>query len=85
MLILTRKIGEPLLIGDNIRVKVLEIRGKQVRLGIEAPADIAVLREELFQHIDQENCRAAGAQFRDLEKVVGLWNLEEPEDADKGP
>ncbi len=85
MLILTRKIGESLLIGDNIRVTVLEIRGKQVRLGIEAPADIAVLREELSQHIDQENRLATGVHHRDLEKVVGLWKLEKPKDEDHGP
>ncbi len=80
MLILTRKIGESILIGDNIRVAVLEIRGKQARLGIEAPAHIAVLREELFKHIDQENHRAAGVKGHDLEKVIMLWKLEKEED-----
>lgn len=77
MLILTRKIGESLLIGDNIRVTVLEIRGKQARLGIEAPADIAVLREELIQHINQANLEAANVRYQDLEKVVMLWGEEE--------
>ncbi|MDP3182046.1 MAG: carbon storage regulator CsrA [Desulfobaccales bacterium] len=60
MLILTRKIGESLLIGDNIRVAVLEIRGKQVRLGIEAPPDIAVMREELCQQVNRKNGRPQG-------------------------
>ena len=47
MLILTRKINETILIGENISIKVVEIRGKQVRLGIQAPADILVLRGEM--------------------------------------
>ena len=47
MLILTRKAGETILIGENISIKVVEIRGRQVRLGIDAPADILVLREEM--------------------------------------
>jgi len=46
MLILTRKIGETVLIGENIRIKVIQVRGKQVRLGIEAPPDLLVLRTE---------------------------------------
>lgn len=73
MLILTRKIGESLLIGDNVRVAVLEIRGKQARLGIEAPPDIVVMREELCQQVNRENCEAAGVKSQDLEKVVTLW------------
>lgn len=70
MLILSRKIGESLFIGDDIRVVLLEIRGKQVRLGIEAPADIVVLREEIFQRLAQENHQAAGFLDSDLEEVV---------------
>lgn len=73
MLILTRKIGESLLIGDNVRVAVLEIRGKQARLGIEAPSNIVVMREELCQQVNQENCEAACVKSQDLEKVVTLW------------
>ena len=46
MLILTRKVGETILIGENIRIMVVQIRGKQVRLGIEAPPDLLVLRTE---------------------------------------
>ena len=47
MLILTRKEDETILIGENISIKIVEIRGKQVRLGIEAPADLLVLRGEM--------------------------------------
>ena len=55
MLTLTRKIGESIRIGDDIVVVVKEIKGKQVRLGIEAPRDVYVCREELFQKIEQAN------------------------------
>ena len=54
MLILTRKIGETILIGENISITVVEIRGRQVRLGIEAPTDILVLREEMKLHGQDE-------------------------------
>ena len=70
MLILSRKIGESLFIGDDIRVVLLEIRGKQARLGIEAPAGIVVLREEIYQRLAQENLQAAGFLDSDLEEVV---------------
>ena len=80
MLILTRKIGESLLIGDHIRVAVLEIRGKQVRLGIDAPPDIVVMREELSQRLRQENTQAAGVKPHDLLTVVSLWKKEKEEE-----
>jgi carbon storage regulator len=52
MLILTRKVGETILIGENIRIMVIQVRGKQVRLGIEAPPDLLVLRTE--EKLDSE-------------------------------
>lgn len=51
MLILTRKIGESLLIGDEVEITVLSVRGSQVKLGVNAPKDIAVHREEIYQRI----------------------------------
>ena len=51
MLILTRRLNETLLIGDNIVVKVLGIKGNQVRIGIDAPKDVSVHREEIYQRI----------------------------------
>ena len=54
MLILTRRVGETLVIGDEVTVTVLGVRGNQVRLGVNAPKDIAVHREEICQRIQNE-------------------------------
>jgi flagellar assembly factor FliW len=70
VLILTRKIGESILVGDNIRVVVLEVRGRQIRLGIEAPLDVVVLREEIAQRLADENLQAANFQFQDVELAL---------------
>lgn len=53
MLILTRKVGESLLIGDDISITVLSVRGNQVKIGINAPKDVSVHREEIYQRIKQ--------------------------------
>jgi flagellar assembly factor FliW len=76
MLILTRKIGESILVGDNIRLVVLEIRGRQIRLGIEAPSDIVVLREEIAQRLTDENLRAASFNYREAQEAVNSLTLE---------
>ena len=55
MLILTRRVGEALMIGDDVSITVLGIKGNQVRLGIEAPRSIAVHREEIFRRIKREH------------------------------
>ncbi len=73
MLILTRKIGEGIILGDDIRISVLEIRGKQIRIGIEAPTDVVVLREEIYQRVQEENLRAAGVRDVDLKEIANLW------------
>ncbi len=54
MLILTRRVGETLIIGDDIKLTVLGVRGHQIRLGIDAPRDVTVHREEIYQRIVAE-------------------------------
>jgi carbon storage regulator len=54
MLILTRRVGETLMIGDNVTVTVLGTKGSQVRLGVNAPRDISVHREEIYERIQKE-------------------------------
>ena len=58
MLILTRRVGESLMIGDEINVTVLGIRGNQVRIGVNAPKEVAVHREEIYERIKQEQTGA---------------------------
>ena len=54
MLILTRRVGETLMVGDEVTVTVLGVKGNQVRIGVNAPKDVAVHREEIYQRIQQE-------------------------------
>lgn len=70
MLILTRKLGETIAIGDDIKVSVLGIHGRQVRIGIEAPTDIIVHREEIYLKVQEENRRASKSLKDDLVNVV---------------
>ena len=59
MLILTRKVGESVLIGDNISITVLSVRGNQVKLGVQAPKEVSVHREEIYQRIKQTQDESA--------------------------
>jgi len=61
MLFLTRKIGESVVINDNIEVTIVEVRGRSIKLGFDFPANVTVLRRELYDKIQEENRAAAGA------------------------
>ena len=58
MLVLTRKLGESIAIDDHIKIRVVQIKGKQVRLGIEAPKDTKIHREEVYMAIQEQNVEA---------------------------
>ena len=64
MLILTRKVGEVIMIGDDIVVKVLGVRSGQVKIGVEAPRALPVHRQEIFERIQSESAAGDGSQAR---------------------
>ena len=70
MLVLARKVGQSIVINDNIEILVIEVRGEQVRLGIEAPRAIPVHRKELLEQIRSENVKAVTET--DVEKVTDV-------------
>ena len=73
MLILTRKPGESLYIGDSVKVTIVEIKGHQIRVGIDAPADLRIYREEIYLQILEENRQAARSSEAGLEGLAEVW------------
>jgi carbon storage regulator len=70
MLVLTRKKGESIVIGDDIEIIVADIQGDQVRLGINAPSNISIHRKEVFLEIQEENRKAAEVKMISLKDVL---------------
>lgn len=79
MLILTRKVGESITIGDQIKIMVVEVKGGQIRLGIEAPADFRIYREEIYLKVKEQNKLAAFWDLSEFQNVVSLFNNEDKE------
>lgn len=73
MLILTRKLGEMIRIGDDVTVRVIEVRGGQIRLGVEAPASVRIYREEIYKAIRQQNEQAAITGVTNLDEATHAW------------
>ncbi len=74
MLILTRKLGESIRISDDIKVTFLEIKGRQIRLGIDAPKDTSVYREEVYQMIQRQNILAAKCDELVDKRLSHIWD-----------
>ena len=73
MLVLTRKVNESIMIGDEVKITIIEVKGEQVKLGISAPRRIAVHREEVYQEIQKENKKAVQTGVR-IEELNAMWD-----------
>ncbi len=76
MLILSRRSGESLNLGDEIKITVLDVNGKQVKLGLQVPDDMAVYREEIYLQVQESNTVAANIREEDLLAVADIWKKE---------
>ena len=72
MLVLTRKLNESIMIGDEVEITVVDIKGDSIKLGIDAPKDIKVHRKEIFLAIQQENIDAAKASIERIGDIGGI-------------
>lgn len=79
MLVLTRKLGESIRIGDNIIVKVVDLDSRHVKLGIEAPRNVAVNREEIYERIQKENKAAADLKDQNLKTMADAFRKSKTE------
>ncbi len=70
MLVLTRKAGDGIVIGDDITIKIIEIKGGGIRIGIDAPKDCKIYRQEIYDRISQENREALQWDLDDLDSVA---------------
>ncbi len=70
MLVLTRKLGESIAIDDHIKIIVVQIKGKQVRLGIKAPKETKIHREEVYKAIQEQNTEASSADLSNIDQLT---------------
>ena len=75
MLILTRKLGEQITIGDDITITLLEIKGSHVKLGIEAPKTVIIHRQEIYDKIKEENLGSSRVVDSDLSKASSILGM----------
>jgi carbon storage regulator len=80
MLVLTRKLGESIRIGDTVIVKIVDLDGRHVKLGIEAPKSIAVNREEIYERIQRENRAASAMKEGGVQNIAALLRQNPPDD-----
>lgn len=73
MLVLTRKLNESIMIGDDVKITIVDVKGDQVKLGITAPRQIAVHREEVYLEIQKENQLAANTPAGNLGDLERIW------------
>ena len=78
MLILARRPGESIYLGENIRITVLSMQGKQVKIGLDSPADTTVYREEIYKRAEEENKGAIPSNNEDLMVALQLWKRTKP-------
>ncbi len=78
MLVLTRKLGESIAIDDHIKIRVVQIKGKQVRIGIEAPKETKIHREEVYVAIQDANKQSSEASSADTRRVSELLRKKVP-------
>ncbi len=79
MLILTRRPGESLHLGDNIKITVLGVQGKQIKIGLEVPDDMQVYREEVYLRVLEQNRQAMQSSDQDVLAAASLWQKKKHE------
>jgi carbon storage regulator len=77
MLILTRRPGESIHLGDDIKITVLSIQGKQIKIGIEVPDDMTVYREEIYLRVQEQNKMAVELSDNDMLAAAELWQRQD--------
>lgn len=83
MLVLSRKTNESIMIGNDVEIKIVEVKGDYVKLGISAPKSIPVHRKEVYEAIQRENIKATETQITDLSQLDDIFKQNNKEKKDK--